>query len=99
MVGLTSGQENSFLDPDEEVDDPADEPYHAFCLPEHEYGEAMFDRRLAVDGSSSPPILEKTPTGAKRGRRKEQSIGGTRRASTVEDTEEGMYNRLGTGEA
>ncbi|KAI9824399.1 MAG: hypothetical protein M1832_001934 [Thelocarpon impressellum] len=83
-------RENSFLEPDDEYEEPAQEPFHAFTLPEAEYGEAMFARRLAPEGSSSPTVLDRAPPSTvKRGRRADRSISRIgMRASTVEDTEE-----------
>lgn len=34
--------------------DPPNERYCPFQLPDEEYGDMMFDRRLATDGSESP---------------------------------------------
>lgn len=53
--------------------DDGNEFYCPFKLPESEYGEMMWERRLDLDGSSSPPI---SPVGA-------NSI----RGSTVADTD------------
>ncbi|PGH32647.1 MRG-binding protein [[Emmonsia] crescens] len=53
--------------------EPAQEPYCPFQLPYDEYGEMMFERRLAPEGSSSPPM---------------SLAGGSGRASTVADTDE-----------
>ncbi|KAI9794720.1 MAG: hypothetical protein M1833_007377 [Piccolia ochrophora] len=82
-------RENSFLEPDEDLKEPADEPYHPFFLPDAEYGEAMFARRLAKNGSSSPSLLDQPAASApKRGRKPGRGALGPTRASTVEDTEE-----------
>ncbi|EDN02903.1 predicted protein [Histoplasma mississippiense (nom. inval.)] len=53
--------------------EPAQEPYCPFQLPYDEYGEMMFKRRLAPEGSSSPPM---------------SLAGGSVRASTIADTDE-----------
>lgn len=88
---LIHRQEDSFLEPDEEIDDPRDQPYHAFALPDADYGDEMFGRRLAPDGSASPPHLDPKGPASKvrRGRRTERSISRVGRGSTVDDTEEG----------
>ena len=87
------GQEDAFLERDEDIEDVKDEPYHEFTLPETEYGEDMFSRRLAPGGSSSPPYVFQRGRGS-RGRRGRRtgSIGRIRRGSTVDDTEEGVFN-------
>lgn len=54
------------------VEDPSDEPYCPFQLPEDEYGEMMFERRLNPDGSVSPPASIR---------------GSSARPSTVADTD------------
>lgn len=49
---ITVRQEDSLLtDPSEDLD-TSKELYCSFELPEDEYGEMMFERRLAVEGSS-----------------------------------------------
>ncbi|PGH11118.1 hypothetical protein AJ79_05063 [Helicocarpus griseus UAMH5409] len=53
--------------------EPAQEPYCPFELPYDEFGEMMFERRLAPEGTSSPPM---------------SLAGGSRRGSTVADTDE-----------
>ena len=53
-------QEDSYADSDD--GDPHRELYVSFKLPEDEYGETMFGRRLAVGGSSSPPALSQQPS-------------------------------------
>ena len=81
--------ENAWLDRDEDMDDPRQEPYHAFSLPEDEYGQDIFTRRLAPEGSASPPQLDhKVPTAkVRQERRRERSISRLR-AGTIDDTEE-----------
>ncbi|KAI9788035.1 MAG: DASH complex subunit ask1 [Peltula sp. TS41687] len=91
-------RENSVFDDDEDDDDddddsedPSKEPFRPFALPEDEYGEMMFSRRLASEASSSPSILDKPvpASAAKRGGgRGGRSSGKATRASTVEDTAE-----------
>ncbi|KAI9799578.1 MAG: hypothetical protein M1825_004504 [Sarcosagium campestre] len=85
-------RETSFLDGDEDSQDHSSEPYHPFSLPQDEYGYEMFERRLAKDGSSSPSLLDR-PTRPAVKRLGKGTRGGRRptRASTVEDTEEGLF--------
>ncbi len=85
-------QDNSLGEEDTEEDgEPAKAAYFPFELPEDEFGDMMFERRLAPDGSSSPSSLHETQTPAqKRKAKSEASKTKARRASTVEDTEEGM---------
>lgn len=52
------------------------EPFYEFSLPEDEYGELMFAKRLAPEDSLSPPPLPSV-----------ESEIGTRRQSTIEDSE------------
>ena len=59
--------------------DPKKEPFYSFVLPEDDYGEAMAARRLAPEGSHSPPALPQSESSG--------SASGTRRQSTIEDTE------------
>lgn len=63
--------------------DPAKEPFSQFRLPQADFGDSMFSRRLAPDGSASPSWLQHQFS--------DRSASGTRRASTVEDTEGGFY--------
>ncbi|KAI9696806.1 MAG: hypothetical protein M1836_005168 [Candelina mexicana] len=85
-------RDNSLGEEDTEDDgEPTKAAYLPFELPEDEYGELMFDRRLAPDGSSSPLAMHETQTPApKRKVRSEASTTGAKPASTIEDTEEGM---------
>ncbi|KZF23397.1 CT20-domain-containing protein [Xylona heveae TC161] len=78
-------RENSFIDEDAEETDPVTERFYEFKLPEDEYGELQFERRLAEEPSSSPPMLNYLqPSAPKRGARS-----ATRgRASTLDETEE-----------
>ena len=65
--------------------DPAKQPFCAFTLPEDEYLDMMFARRLAPEGTSSPPLLSHQLSG--------MSLEGgraARRYSTVDDTD-GMH--------
>ncbi|KAI9718588.1 MAG: hypothetical protein M1812_004039 [Candelaria pacifica] len=85
-------RDNSLAEEDaEEEGEPAKAAYFPFELPEEDYGDLMFDRRLAPDGSSSPSSMQETQTPAqKRKAKSEASTTGARRASTIEDTEEGI---------
>lgn len=86
-------RENDF-----EVDDDKDKApwagFSAFSLPESDYGEEMWDRRLVKDedGSdrgSSPPRLNmsQSPPRQRKGRKRGSAVAKVR-ASTVEDTDE-----------
>ncbi|KAL8788813.1 MAG: hypothetical protein Q9213_001484 [Squamulea squamosa] len=55
---------------------------YQFSLPNDEYGKMIFDRRLAPAGSSSPPTSIRPPSAGG------TSMAATRRASTIEDTED-----------
>ncbi|KAI4267587.1 MAG: hypothetical protein L6R38_008196 [Xanthoria sp. 2 TBL-2021] len=55
---------------------------HQFTLPKDDYGKMMFDRRLAPEGSSSPPASNRPPSAGS------TSMAATGRASTIEDTED-----------
>ena len=80
-----SFQEDSFGEPIETDGDPAKQPFCPFSLPEDDYSDMMFAKRLASDGSSSPPLLAHQFSAA--------SIEGARAArrySTVDDTD-GMH--------
>lgn len=68
-------QEASFATDGSGDSEPAQEPYCPFQLPYDEYGEMMFKRRLAPEGSSSPPM---------------SLAGGSVRASTIADTDGGQ---------
>ena len=59
--------------------DPRKEPFHSFALPEDDYGEAMTAKRINPAGSQSPPALPQSESSG--------SASGTRRQSTIEDTE------------
>ncbi|KAI9865769.1 MAG: hypothetical protein M1824_000029 [Vezdaea acicularis] len=55
-------REDAFLEEGrDDGDDPWDEPFHSFHLPEREFGELMFARRLAPNGTASPPALQDPP--------------------------------------
>ena len=60
-------------------EDARKEPFYSFALPEDDYGEDMAARRLAREGSQSPPALPPSESSG--------SASGTRRQSTIEDTE------------
>ncbi|EER40695.1 CT20 family protein [Histoplasma capsulatum var. duboisii H88] len=72
LAGLDE-REASFATDGSGDSEPAQEPYCPFQLPYDEYGEMMFKRRLAPEGSSSPPM---------------SLAGGSVRASTIADTDE-----------
>ena len=62
--------------------DPAKQPFCPFALPEDEYWDMMFARRLAPEGTTSPPLLAHQLSG--------MSLEGgraARRYSTVDDTD------------
>ncbi|KAI9877848.1 MAG: hypothetical protein M1830_002651 [Pleopsidium flavum] len=73
-------RENSIGDDVSDDSDPAKEPFSQFRLPQADFGDRMFNRRLAPDGSASPSWLQHQFS--------DRSASGTRRASTVEDTED-----------
>ena len=78
-------QEDAFGEPIQIDVDPAQLPFCPFALPEDEYRDIMFARRLAPEGTSSPPLLAHQLSG--------MSVEGgrtTRRYSTVDDTD-GMH--------
>ncbi|EEH37174.2 hypothetical protein PAAG_07730 [Paracoccidioides lutzii Pb01] len=72
LAGLDEREASFATDTSGELE-PAQEPYCPFQLPVDEFGEMMFERRLAPEGTSSPPI---------------SLTGGSRRASTAADTDE-----------
>ena len=77
-----SSQEDSFGEPIQTDGDPAKQPFCPFSLPEDDYSDLMFAKRLASDGTSSPPLLAHQFSSA--------SIEGARAArrhSTVDDTD------------
>lgn len=62
--------------------DPSKQPFCLFALPEDEYQDMMFAKRLAPEGTSSPPLLGHQLSGI--------SVEGgraIRRHSTVDDTD------------
>ncbi|TPX24164.1 hypothetical protein DIZ76_013507 [Coccidioides immitis] len=71
LPALDEREDPFATDASEEVD-VSNEPYCPFSLEESEYGDMMFERRLAPEGSSSPPSLP-VPS---------------RRESTIADTDE-----------
>lgn len=81
--GSCMTQENSFGDDESEDDDSAKELFCPFRLPEDDFGEQMFNRRLAPDGSSSPSWLEQDAP--------DQNISANRSGSTAEDGESKLY--------
>ncbi|KAL8720759.1 MAG: hypothetical protein Q9225_002425 [Loekoesia sp. 1 TL-2023] len=58
-----------------------DDVFYQFSLPREEYGEMMFAKRLAPEGTSSPFETARPQSVAS------TSAAATRRGSTVEDTE------------
>lgn len=76
-------REDSFGEPIQVDDDPAKQPFCPFALPEDEYWDMMFAKRLAPEGTSSPPLLAHQLSG--------MSVEGgraARRYSTVDDTDD-----------
>ncbi|OAX84505.1 hypothetical protein ACJ72_01121 [Emergomyces africanus] len=55
LAGLDE-RESSFATDGSGDLEPAQEPYCPFQLPYDEYGEMMFERRIAPEGTSSPPM-------------------------------------------
>ncbi|KAI9892856.1 MAG: hypothetical protein M1814_001015 [Vezdaea aestivalis] len=83
---VIDGREDAQGD-DGDVQESGHEFFHEFKLPEHEYGDIMFERRLNPEGTASP-LQQDTPQSParKRGKRAEGSLSG--RASTIDDTED-----------
>lgn len=79
-------KENDVRNDNYDDKDSRKEPFHSFALPEDEYGEAMAARRVAPGGSQSPPALLQSESSG--------SASGTRRQSTIEDTE-GKHSLVG----
>ncbi|MCJ1270311.1 hypothetical protein MMC22_010207 [Lobaria immixta] len=73
-------RENFLGDLRPEDGDSTKEPFCQFSLPYDEYGELMFAKRLAPEGSFSPPSLQRQPSG--------ESDNETRRQSTIDDTDD-----------
>ncbi|MCJ1256484.1 hypothetical protein MMC24_004305 [Lignoscripta atroalba] len=73
-------REDSFGEGSSDDSDPRKEPFVQFNLPEDDFGDAMFARRLASPGTFSPPSLSHQLSN--------ESIYGVRRPSTIDDTEE-----------
>ncbi|KAM0797297.1 CT20 family protein [Usnea florida] len=72
-------REDSFGEPIQTDGDPAKQPFCPFSLPEYDYSDLMFAKRLASDGTSSPPLLaHQFSSGAR----------AARRYSTVDDTDD-----------
>ncbi|OGE56082.1 hypothetical protein PENARI_c003G04619 [Penicillium arizonense] len=69
-------REDSVITDANEDDEGSSEMYCAFELPYDEYGDMMFERRLAMEGSSSPVTSRASRAGE------------SRRGSTVADTDE-----------
>ncbi|MCJ1405153.1 hypothetical protein MMC11_008379 [Xylographa trunciseda] len=72
--------EDSFGELVPEDNDPKKEPFVPFDLPGSDFGDLMFERRLASPGSSSPPSLLHQLSDEMQGVR--------RRPSVIEDSEE-----------
>ncbi|KAF6220585.1 hypothetical protein HO133_003018 [Letharia lupina] len=75
-------REDAFGEPIQMDGDPAEQPFCPFALPEDEYRDMMFGKRLAGEGTSSPPLLAHQLSG--------MSVEGgraARRYSTVDDTD------------
>lgn len=68
-------QENSFGDDGSDDSNPTKEPFSQFRLPQADFGDRMFSRRLAPDGSASPSWIQQQSS--------DQNSSGTRRASAV----------------
>jgi len=68
-------QENSFGDDASDDSNPAKESFSQFRLPQADFGDKMFSRRLAPDGSTSPSWLQQQSA--------DQNSSGVRRASAV----------------
>ncbi|KAL9004246.1 MAG: hypothetical protein Q9188_002936 [Gyalolechia gomerana] len=75
-------KENAFIHASSTDSDQHDQKYYPFSLPRDDYAEMMFKRRLAPTGSPSPSDSAPSPSVAS------TSAAATRRASTVEDTED-----------
>lgn len=74
-------QENAFSRASSPDGEESEMPSHQFTLPKDDYGKMMFERRLAPEGSSSPPASTRPPSAGS------TSMVATGRASTIEDTE------------
>jgi MRG-binding protein len=74
-----SRQEDNYGEAIPDANDPASEPFVPFKLPRDEYGGMMHERRLAPEGSFSPPTLEHQLS--------TESHEGFTRRSTIEDSE------------
>ncbi|KAL8808905.1 MAG: hypothetical protein Q9200_003909 [Gallowayella weberi] len=74
--------ENAFSHTGSSAVEENEEPSHQFALPKDEYGQMMFEKRLAPEGSTSPSESTRPPSPGSTSRT------ATGRASTVEDTED-----------
>ncbi|KAL8651262.1 MAG: hypothetical protein Q9226_004778 [Calogaya cf. arnoldii] len=74
--------ENAFSRASSPDTEESEMPSHQFALPQDDFGKMIFDRRLAPEGSSSPPASTRPPSAGS------TSLAVTRRASTIEDTED-----------
>ncbi|KAI4270173.1 MAG: hypothetical protein LQ337_006844 [Flavoplaca oasis] len=75
-------RENAFSRASSPDTEGSEMPSHQFALPHDDFGKMMFDRRLAPEGSSSPPASTRPPSAGS------TSVAATGRASTMEDTED-----------
>ena len=82
-----SFKEDAFGEPIQIDGDPAKQPFHPFALPEDEYWDMMFAKRLAPQETSSPPLLAHQLSGMSVEVRR-----AARRYSTVDDTD-GMHTQ------
>ncbi|KAI4263830.1 MAG: hypothetical protein L6R42_001037 [Xanthoria sp. 1 TBL-2021] len=74
-------RENAFSRASSPDGEESEMPSHQFTLPKDDYRKMMFERRLAPEGSSSPPASTRPPSAGS------TSMVATGRASTIEDTE------------
>ncbi|KAL8979170.1 MAG: hypothetical protein Q9205_005433 [Flavoplaca limonia] len=75
-------RENAFSRASSPDTEGTEMPSHQFTLPHDDFGKMMFERRLAPEGSSSPPASTRPPSAGS------TSAAATGRASTIEDTED-----------
>lgn len=79
---ILDDRENAFIYASSPDNEQYDQPYCPFSLPRDEYAEMMFNKRLAPTESPSPSRTSLPPSVVS------TSAAATRRASTVEDTED-----------
>lgn len=86
-------QEDNFGNPARVNGEEFKEPYCEFALPEDDYGDLKYAKRLAPEGSTSPPSLpHQLSSHPARGR------GSIRRHSTVDDTDGEYTGSLGVSD-